>query len=243
MLRNTAVGLAIVAGACLSLYVLSSSSSFQACIVHKDNIAIYARCAGRVIYAYRDGATAVSTIFIALFTATLWWSTKGMLNSTRESVELGRREFRSTHRPRIIVRFVQGPFLENAHEGPMYQFIWVTLANVGVNPANIVAFGCDLARRDKNGWRPPGLDAVAKEIAPITLASGERHTFTVRARAPYTDTQIFADSFSAQKLCAVGTVSYSDGNGTVRETGFFRTYDEASEGFVKPENNEDEYQD
>jgi hypothetical protein len=45
---------------------------------------IGSRCGLHVIYEYRDAATAVATVFIALFTFTLWLSTRGMLLTARQ---------------------------------------------------------------------------------------------------------------------------------------------------------------
>jgi hypothetical protein len=107
-------------------WILSTSSSFQDCIKNQteaksehakpslaitDNAAIRMRCACHVAYEYRDFVTAAATVFIALFTFTLWWSTRGMLQATNETIRLARDEFISTHRPKMIVRqFQLDPF-------------------------------------------------------------------------------------------------------------------------------------
>jgi hypothetical protein len=85
------------------LWVCQSSSSYQACIANQtsarheeskenppvffftlaDNAAVYARCAGHVIYEYRDAVTAVATVFIALFTYTLFAATKGLVQAAQ----------------------------------------------------------------------------------------------------------------------------------------------------------------
>jgi hypothetical protein len=59
------------------------------------------------------------------FTATLWWSTRGMQRATLETIELARQEFVATHRPRVILRYIQGPFYND--EG--HRFIWLTFVN------------------------------------------------------------------------------------------------------------------
>jgi hypothetical protein len=105
-------------------WILNTSSSFNTCKADqtaaereqaKENpppsilsfAAINARCIGHVIYEYRDAAIAVATVFIALFTFTLWWSTKAMMKATKKSVELAREEFIATHRPKIKVHAVE----------------------------------------------------------------------------------------------------------------------------------------
>jgi hypothetical protein len=84
--------------------ILGTTSSFKTCVTSQtaaetqqtkeqpppyalplaNRVAIYSRCSGHVIYEYRDAATAVATVFIALFTLTLWWSTHGLLRHGRE---------------------------------------------------------------------------------------------------------------------------------------------------------------
>jgi hypothetical protein len=49
---------------------------------------------------------AIATIATALFTGTLWWSTYGLLSSTNESIRLARKEFISSHRPRMRLKHI-----------------------------------------------------------------------------------------------------------------------------------------
>lgn len=191
--------------------------------------------------------TAVATIAIAAFTFTLYETARDQGRLALESIELARQEFIASHRPRLVVRFIQGPFVENSEEP--HQFIWVTVANVGTNRANIVTWGADLARRKGPNWEVPGLNAEARAVDPDALLSGERRVFTVRAAVPYGDTQIFEDAFSSTgdaekiELCAVGSFRYADESNIIRETGFFRVYDPDAEAFIPSKNPENEYQD
>src|ERR1700733_2684279 len=129
---------------------------------------------------YNGAVTAVATAFIAIFTIVLVFVTGRQARLTTAALNLARQEFVATHRPRVIVRYIQGPF-EN-DEGR--QFYWITFVNIGVNRAIIEAFGADLAKRsdETHRWAPPGLDAEPKEIAPIVLTCGQRYVFTVTAR-------------------------------------------------------------
>jgi len=200
----------------------------------------YARCTSRFVDAHGVGITALASLVIAAFTGTLWIATSRQGLLTFDSLEMARKEFISTHRPRVIVRFIQGPM----HDAKGHEFVSVTIVNVGANPATIEAFGGDLARRNSKGeWVPPGLNATPKNIHPVTLISGQRHTFTVTAKTPHTDAEIAADTLDEHELCAVGAVNYRDGNRVSRETGFFRIYDETSKRFIAPNNTEFEYQD
>lgn len=208
-----------------------------------DSAAICGRCAGHVVFEYRDAATALATVFIALFTFTLWQSTKGMMAATQKAVDLARQEFIATHRPRLIVRYIQGPF----HNDEGHRFVWITIVNTGANNAMIEAFGADLALRrdDDDEWEAPGLDAGLKTIEPIVLACGQRHVFTATAKtSDATEQAIFRDASGDHQLCAVGMVRYKDVNGVARDTGFFRVLDGDGGAFVLSSHDaEMEYQD
>ena len=67
--------------------------------------------------------------------------------------------------------------------------------------------------------------------------------FTVSAKNPVTDVDIFAEATLARFICVVGCIKYRDGQGVVRETAFFRAYDEKSDTLIVSENPEEEYQD
>jgi len=196
---------------------------------------------------YSGAVTAVATAFIAIFTIVLVFVTGRQARLTTEALNLARQEIVASHRPRVIVRSIQGP-LEN-EEG--CQFYWVTFVNIGANRAIIEAFGADLAKRsdETDRWAPPGLDAEPTKIAPIVLACGQRHVFTVTARKvpealAVATTQIFHGSVVNHQLCAVGVIRYRDGNGVSRDTGFFRVLDEGRRSFVLSEHDSEmEYQD
>jgi hypothetical protein len=155
--------------------------------------------------------------------------------------KLAREEFVATHRPRVTVRFIQGPH----HNNEGHEFMWVTFANVGETTATITEIGGDLNRRDTStgNWRLPGIDGTPKPISPVvTLESGDRHTVTFVAKSPISDIELFGDATGTYELCAVGGVRYQDGNGRTRETAFFRT-NNGGEGFTASANKEDEYED
>jgi hypothetical protein len=234
----------------------TSSPFFQSCISEEGGnkggqdtkegyagigpvIAVYVRCTGRFVEGHGVGITAIATIIIAAFTATLWGATRQQGSLTFESLKLARQEFSATHRPRIVVRFIQGPF-DDAIEP---QFVWVTVANVGASQATIVAIGSDLARRrGRNNWLPPGVGAGFRDVAPSVLESGDRLILKVKAQEITSALTIFAESVGNNELCVVGQIRYQDANGRKFEMAFLRVHD--GEGnFIPSENPEDEYQD
>jgi hypothetical protein len=167
---------------------------------------------------------------------------KRSVTAAKEAAELGSREFVATHRPRVILRYVDGPFA-NDHG---HQFVAIVFVNVGANDAVIDAFGGDLAYRGglNEAWEIPGLDADLKAVEPITLVCGQRHVFTVTARTPFDDNLIAKSAWPGFQTCAVGILRYRDGNGISRHTGFFRVLDEEGESFVVSKHDSElEYQD
>ena len=164
------------------------------------------------------------------------------LSYMREEVRRNRQAFVSVHRPRVIVRYIEGPTVDDK----MHEVALVHVVNIGTGRAQIREFGGDLARRKGKEWLTLGASGKAKGINPIDLISGQRHEFTVVAKASLSDADIFldaSDTESSIKTCVFGEVRYADQDGVVRETGFFRTFDPESEKFIPSQDQGEEYQD
>jgi hypothetical protein len=160
--------------------------------------------------------------------------------TSQDLAALAREEFIATHRPRVIVRFLQGPH----HDEDGNEFYWVTFANTGETAATITEIGGDLARRNIANltYNTPGIDASPKPVIPIILESGERHVIKVTANKPVSDIDLFADAVGSHERVAAGRVRYKDGNGRMRETAYFRT-NRGGDGFHASSNREEEYED
>lgn len=211
---------------------LSSSSPLEIFSAHADTpderVARY------------TGWLAVLTAGLVASSAVQFYFLNKAEKTSQALARLAREEFVATHRPRVIVRFLQGPF----HNNEDYEFYWATFANIGETAATITEIGGDLARRNiENGsWKSPGLDASPQSVSPVVLESGQRHTVTILAKEPVSDIDIFGDATGTFELCAVGRVRYEDSNGRTRETAFFRT-NRGGEGFEASQNKEEEYED
>jgi hypothetical protein len=180
---------------------------------------------------------AISMVVIAAFTIVLAVVGYVQARLIRKSIDLARQEFIATHRPRIIVRFVQGP----VDDGKEPEFVWVSIANVGEAPATITAVGYGLARRKgRNNWLPPGLAAGLQDISPTVLDCGGRLRFKVSAQD--VTNEAAASALHDGELCAVGQIRYQDGNGRRLEMAFLRVHD-GQGNFTPSDNPEDEYQD
>ena len=206
---------------------------------------------------------AVYTLVLTLATVGLWFATNRLWRSGEKQVEilgqqtaivglqtdiaekahaLERLQVIATHRPRIIIRFIQGPFKNDNGQ----DFVWITVVNVGATNATIFEAGCDLVRRVRKiewlgvyGWRRPGIDASPKEITPVTVKSGERFVLTATCKSQVGKMGVL----ETDEICAVGAVKYRDAIDTVRETGFFRVFEPANGRFIIEENEDGEYVD
>lgn len=190
-----------------------------------------------------DSYVALFTGLLFVSTVMLWLSTRGLFKVTKQTVKLAREEFVASHRPRIRVRFVQGPWDET--DG--HKVAHITLVNTGETQATIYESGCDLARREiperGGGWLPPGLTASPQPIDPIRLDSGQRLTITVRTKKPDGEAELFGYAVGNHELCIVGAIKYRDDNGISRETAFFRIDRQMGGSLRTSENPEDEYED
>jgi hypothetical protein len=212
---------------------------------------------------HREDEKTANDARLARFTELLFWATgalsvialfqlfvfgwqgiqlKRSVSAAKDATELGNREFIATHRPRVIVRYIQGPLYDEQRR----TYVFVTVVNTGANTATIEALGADLAKRDavNEGWVAPGLDAEAKSIEPVTLLCGERHVFTVTAKTTVSDDEIYRQTIGRFDLCAAGELRYRDANGVSRYTGFFRVLDDKGVSFILSERDSElEHQD
>ena len=195
---------------------------------------------------------ALSAIGVLLFTVILAVSTIVLWDATRGLQRSGERQFLAANRPRITVRFVQGPitYTESGRVGAA-----VTIANIGPSDATIIAIGCDIGIRRGNRWAS-NIDGIPKPIPPIVLRSGQRHTVEVEAREGDGDDNFYfawgfmrAESEGSrtgppdQAVAVAGEIVYRDGNGIERHTGFLRTYDSESDRWVLDKDPGNEHED
>jgi hypothetical protein len=209
--------------------------------------------------AHREDEKTANDARLARFTELLFWATgalsiialfqlfvfgwqgiqlKRTVSAAKAATELGNREFTATHRPRVIVRFIQGPFADEDKR----QFVFITFVNIGESSATIKAIGAQLAMRRIDGVWESGVDAEPIDIAPIVLNSGLRHMIKMVAKNPLSEFEMFSDATGESKLCVVGRIEYVDDNGMRRETAFLRTCDDR-DNFAPSKNPTEEYQD
>jgi hypothetical protein len=113
----------------------------------------------------------LATVVIAVYTYTLWHVGSSQLGAVVTQIELARREFVSTHRPRIILREAR---IGTVKEGERLNVFFV-LANIGESAGTVIRSVVDIEIVREN--QPPvrGLNSIESinEIGTLTLAPGE----------------------------------------------------------------------
>jgi hypothetical protein len=232
-------------------YVALESTSVQNCIADKESkqaeeqskenapkffhsfimgTRLRTNCIGSLLYDNRDAVTAVATAFIAIFTLTLWWSTRGMLRVTNESIKLAKEEFISTNRPRVILRIIHFSYPEDRTQDVPIMCIFV---NIGRTDAEIIELDIEFVHRPNRQFRPVPRQASAG--TPLkgggrTMKSGE--TFSREIQSGLKESEIAL--IAGQPLYYVrGAMTYLDKGGVRRSIGFCRDYDPHDRTFHK----------
>ena len=147
--RRIILGILFVFAFGYLVWIVATTSSFKTCVATQtiaetphalslaNRVAIYSRCGVHVMYEYREAATAVATAFIALFTLTLWWSTRNLWNVTRIEAE---------HIPRVERAYVSGG--ATGIEGSPEHFA-ITVDNYGKTPAFIGTIWANIVPEDE----------------------------------------------------------------------------------------------
>lgn len=194
------------------------------------------------------------TELLAVATGLLFAATTWLAWLTYRGVKLGRDEFVATHRPRMIVRFVQGPWT-TAYDETVQPLgsdfprarAFITVVNVGESNGTIFEYGGAMGHYIAGQWVPPGIDATAKPVTPIKLGSGQRHIFEIISpEGIYFETVAgLAKTGQLQGITILGgSIRYKDDAGIVRETAFWRTHDPTrTDDFERYEGEQQEYAD
>jgi hypothetical protein len=206
-----------------------------------DKTAICARCAGHVIYEYRDAVTAVATVFIAIFTFTLWLATYRLwisgdrqIGISEQLAAIAKAQHIAANRPRLLVRHIEisSAFSEQftimfSHGAKIRGRLMVV--NAGGSKAHIVTSEHRIfAAKDGLPIRPPyGIQS------PRLLAGGQSLEVGEACECAISDTLIMpfderlgrpVHQFSDEgwSLYVMGRISYMDEAGAERFMGFCR---------------------
>jgi hypothetical protein len=186
--------------------------------------------------------TALATAAIGYFTYTLYTTSTEQARLTRESIDLARQEFISTHRPKILVYGFSffGAALERAEDIDDPVRISFRYVNTGDSPAQIKMIGTKIVHLFKPTM-PPEIDFKFKQIDPPVEVESGRHGFRLTSDGFDQEKFIANSATDTYSVVCVGVIIYADDNGTDRQMGFCRRYDDASDRWVAMDEPEYEY--
>lgn len=186
--------------------------------------------------------TAVATVVIAFFTGTLFFATFGQLKHLR-------REFLSTHRPKIVIHSVEITHDKAAGSAGETIGASVVYFNIGDTPARIKEINAQITRRPLPlqsglglgiGTRLSSLPVPKKPIisgTPNYFGIFSKHTLENERHIE----RAAQDGGRGGALICLGQIVYEDGRGVRRETGFCRRLDTKTARWVSMDHPEYEY--
>ena len=190
-------------------------------VAGRVHIPLFWLCEGAFIDENNGTLGALATIAIAAFTLTLWRATTEHGRLTREVLDLARDEFNATHRPRLRVYAFEVADRDLPHDRPITVLFQVR--NVGETNARLIKLeGCIRieARRDRH--LEPGIPFRDIKDLDITLVSGEREAFQIEDGTTATEENATSIYANQTPILCIGRITYEDGSGNKRETGFCR---------------------
>jgi len=186
-------------------------------------------------------ATWIATAVIGAYTIVLARVTGRQARLTRESIDLARAEFISSHRPRIIVYglalFGAAAEGKDPTEPLRVSFRYV---NSGDTPAKVKMIGTKLVHLFK-ATMPSEIEFKIEKIDPPVEIESGRHGFRLTADRFDQERFLFSSTADNYSLVCVGVIVYADDNDTDRQMGFCRRYDQASNRWLAMDDTEYEY--
>lgn len=127
----------------------------------------------RILEVTSAAITAIATAVMAFFTFTLARSTKKLWETTNKSVDLGRDEFISTHRPWITINEIRVREKVDS-SSPSFNLAY-DLRNIGHSPAFVlIRAEAIISKTEWPKWKDKQRDICAEEIGEIKNAIEER---------------------------------------------------------------------
>jgi hypothetical protein len=194
-----------------------------------------------------DDSTPIYTFLLTIFTGLLvvcnillWKATKKSADAAKESAELTRKGFISTHHPRLRVHSIRLKKLDTIPDftngsSPITHRINCSIDNIGSSTATITGISIVFKRLND----PLPVPSYGKPIfikKPITC--GESITESCDVGAFVIDNNI---ERGLNDLYFFGYIDYRDNIGTTRRTAFCRRYIRETKRFVKVDDEDYEY--
>lgn len=168
--------------------------------------------------------TALATLAIAAFTATLWWSTRGLLRATNRTIAIASDDLEFTHRARVSIfdASIQRQFvMEEGGKRRDFLRISYTLKNSGNFPATRISES--FADTCGPEWAPPTREniKIAPQMEQFGLIIAPQEALVRRREIPDKTSDLYkrAESGKETFYLRVGIiVVYIDGFGKDRTT-------------------------
>jgi hypothetical protein len=188
---------------------------------------------------YGSALTALATIAVACFTGTLWWVAAGQYDLIADQIDLARKEFIATHRPRIVLHSLKISHRSDESESAPIEFRYV---NSGDSVGYVKEVGTKLVYQQEDMLQSD-LDFHVRIISPpMKIESGE-FGFSLTSDKSIPDLILSTDVSITDyiKFFCAAYIVYTDDLGTVRQIGFCRQYDPATDRWMKVKDSEYEY--
>lgn len=183
-----------------------------------------------------DSLLVLFTAILAIFTwclhrstHKLWKAGEDQMHITRDSLELAREEFISTHRPRLIHTHPMIPI----EEGMPIQVEWCVV-NVGATDAVIIESNATIFVGAKTFEARTPYSSDRDSMNGFTFIPGGAFTFTMSADQVdfHNPGQLHYLTLGEKVIYFFGFIMYRDNIHNVRRTAFFRRYDPNAERFI-----------
>ena len=250
-------------------YVAWSTSSFQDCIANEEKaeatahtknnppevilpLIAYARidtlCAVRLAYDFRDALNTIATLFIALFTLTLWRSTDRLwkeasasgetalltAKAAQKAADVAERSLTELERP-YVYGAVTDPGLDASGVILKRSVFKLCIYNFGRTPANLTRLEYVLSSA-LHGSISSSIDpnvVGGRELPVGTIAANNDPFFETTNMFPMFIEQSDDIMAHKQSVWVVGFVRYADIFGDHYITGFTHVFDPLGRSFVR----------
>lgn len=178
-----------------------------------------------------SGITALATIVIAAFTATLWRATVSQAKLTRQSIDLARDELQRAYRAKLAIRRIHSPqFFRGKGIA-----VKVDMLNHGVRDAVVVASGADIFLRPKLPTERRSFDAnIVPTSTKTSLKPGAMYSFAAEGSNVLSADDIGKIARGEIDAIFIGNMLYTDDAG-LQVISFFRIYDHVTGCFRRAE--------
>ena len=226
----------------------AEKSGFDPPISRPSKIGLLLRCEGAFIDQNNGALTAIATIFIAIFTLTLWVTSGEQGRLTQKSLDLAQAEFKATHRPRLVLRDASSLVTDPEEHPIVVTYVvantgatscWITRCHLGIELIPEIGYPIFLQTPDVTF---PSHVPLIEKIAP-----GERRTFRFSDPSHRWDHDHKRNFPGDAGVHFVGHIAYIDepDSSITRHMAFRWRYDVQTQRFrrIWKEENEHEYAD